>query len=410
METQNLVVIGAGQAGLAVSRELTQRGVEHVVFEKRRIGQTWLGRWDSFCLVTPNWSVNLPGHPYDGDDPDGYMPRDEIVAYLERYARTVRAPIREGVEVTGVCSRETGGFKLETSDGPLVARQLVLCSGAYQRPHRPHGASLPGDLHVIDVEDYHNPQDLPPGRVLVVGSGQSGCQIAEELHESGREVVLACGRAPWATRRIGDRDVVWWVIQTGFWDAPLSSLMNPQARLFANVLGTGHGGGHDLHLRTLQAMGVRLAGHFLGVDEGRARFADDLAETVAWGDQRHNDFAELVKRTARAKGLAVPEIGPPSSFRNDVIESLPIGEFGTVLFAGGFRPDYGRWVDLPGAFDAMGFPIQRDGDSTIYPGLYFAGVHFLRKRQSSLLYGVGEDAAIVADTVASRATAGSPLG
>ncbi|TMD43914.1 MAG: FAD-dependent oxidoreductase [Chloroflexi bacterium] len=401
----NLVVIGAGQAGLAVSRELSQRGVEHIVFEKGRIGETWRGRWDSFCLVTPNWSVRLPGHPYDGNDPDGYMPRDEIVAYLERHARAVQAPVREGVDVRTV-SRRDGSFMLETSDGPVVARELVLCTGAYQRPHRPPGAAtLPANCYAIDVEDYHNPGALPAGPVLIVGSGQSGCQIAEELHEAGREVVLACGRAPWATRRIGERDVFWWVIETGFWDAPLSSLTTPAGRLFANVLGTGHGGGHDLHLRTLQSTGVRLVGHFLGVDDGHLRFAADLEETVAWGDQRYNEFAALVRKTAMERALSVPEIQPPEPFAHDVIEELPIGEFGCVLFAGGFRPDYGRWVHLPGAFDVMGFPIQQEGASTLFAGLYFVGVHFLRKRQSSLLYGVGEDAAIVADAVASRASA-----
>jgi len=333
------------------------------------------------------------------------MPRDEIVAYLERHARAVQAPVREGVDVRTV-SRRDGSFMLETSDGPVVARELVLCTGAYQRPHRPPGAAtLPANCYAIDVEDYHNPGALPAGPVLIVGSGQSGCQIAEELHEAGREVVLACGRAPWATRRIGERDVFWWVIETGFWDAPLSSLTTPAGRLFANVLGTGHGGGHDLHLRTLQSTGVRLVGHFLGVDDGHLRFAADLEETVAWGDQRYNEFAALVRKTAMERALSVPEIQPPEPFAHDVIEELPIGEFGCVLFAGGFRPDYGRWVHLPGAFDVMGFPIQQEGASTLFAGLYFVGVHFLRKRQSSLLYGVGEDAAIVADAVASRASA-----
>jgi putative flavoprotein involved in K+ transport len=405
-ETSNIVIVGAGQAGLAVSRELTQRGVEHVVFERGRIGETWRGRWDSFCLVTPNWSVRLPGHPYDGSDPDGYMPRDEIVEYLERYALAVQAPIREGVDVRAISSHPSGGFLLYTSEGPILARQLVLCTGAYQRPHRPPGAAaLPDDLYAIDVEDYHNPQALPAGRILIVGSGQSGCQIAEELHQAGREVVLACGRAPWSTRRISERDVVWWVVETGFWNAPLSSLTSPNARLIANILATGHDGGHDLHLRTLQAIGVRLVGHFLGVADRELCFATDLEETVAWGDQRYNEFAELVRKTAREKALPMPRIDSPPPFKNQIIESLPIGEFGSVVFAGGFRPDYVRWVDLPGAFDELGFPIQLDGASTVVPGLYFAGVHFMRKRQSSLLYGVGEDTAFVAGAVANRAIA-----
>ena len=179
----DVVIIGAGQAGLAVSRELTQAGVAHVVLERGRVGQTWRGRWDSFCLVTPNWFCQLPGHPYDGSDPDGFMLRDEVVAYLERYAAGFDARVREGVEVTALWPGPDGGFRLETSAGEIVARTVVLSTGAYQRPHRPvPAATLPSDLLQIDVEDYRNPADLPPGPVLVVGSGQSGCQIAEELH------------------------------------------------------------------------------------------------------------------------------------------------------------------------------------------------------------------------------------
>src|SRR5256886_5634841 len=245
-DTVGLVVIGAGQAGLAVSHELTELGIEHVVLEKGRIGQTWRDRWESFCLVTPNWSVQLPGHPYDGDDPDGFMPKDEIVAYLERYADRIGAPIRPGVEVRSLARGGDSSFVIETAAGQIEARTVVVCTGAYQRPHRPAGAStLPSDVFAVDVEGYPSPSALPPGRVLVVGSRQSGCQIADELHEAGRVVVVACGRAPWSPRRLGDRDLVWWIVETGFWDAPLSSLRNPADRLFANGLATGHGGGPD---------------------------------------------------------------------------------------------------------------------------------------------------------------------
>ena len=218
------MVVGAGQAGLAVSHELTQAGVEHVVLEKGRVGQTWGGRWDSFCLVTPNWFLQLPDHHYDGDDPDGFMPRDEIVAYLERYAARFEAPVRQGIEVTLLHPRPDGDFLLETSAGEIVARTVVLCTGAYQRPHRPVGAAtLHAGLLQIDVEDYRNPAELPAGPVLVVGSGQSGCQISEELHRAGREVFLACGRASWFPRRFGDRDLSWWALETRFLDASLSS-------------------------------------------------------------------------------------------------------------------------------------------------------------------------------------------
>jgi putative flavoprotein involved in K+ transport len=403
-ERLGVVVVGAGQAGLAVSCELTRAGVPHAVLEKGRVGETWRGRWDSFCLVTPNWSVQLPDHAYDGDDPDGFMPRDEIVAYLERYASAVQAPVREGVEVTALRPGGGGGLILDTSHGVLEAETVVLTTGAYQRPHRPAAAaSLPADLQQIDAEDYRNPADLPEGRVLVVGSGQSGCQIAEELHHAGRDVYLACGRAPWASRRIGERDLVWWVLETGFLDAPVSSLPDPRARLAANVLATGHGGGRDLHLRTLRRTGVTLLGRLLGAEGRRARFAPDLAASVAWGDERRGQLMDLVRKLVAERGLPQPEIAEPEPLDCRTPEDLDLSDFGAVVFTSGFRPDYESWVHCPGAFDELGFPVQEDGASTVVDGLYFVGVHFLRKRKSSIFLGVAEDAAIVADKIATRA-------
>jgi putative flavoprotein involved in K+ transport len=399
-----VVVVGAGQAGLAVSCELTHAGVAHVVLERARVGQSWRGRWDSFCLVTPNWFVQLPGHPYDGGDPDGFMPRDEIVAYLERYAAGFEAPVREGIEVTSLgAERRDGGFLLETSTGEIVARTVVLSTGAYQRPHRPAGAAtLPEDLLQIDVEDYRNSAELPAGPVLVVGSGQSGCQIAEELYLAGREVFLACGRASWFPRRLGNRDLSWWALETGFLDVSVSSLPNPAARLAANVQASGAGGGRDLHYRTLSKMGVTLLGHFLGADGRRARFAPDLGESVAWGDERNAQLLDLARKLVAERGLPLSEFPEPEPFNGEAPEEVNLSGFGAVVFAGGFRPDYGAWVRFPGAFDELGFPVHEEGASTVVSGLYFVGVHFLRKRKSSLLNGVGEDAAIVARQIAAR--------
>jgi putative flavoprotein involved in K+ transport len=396
-----VVIVGAGQAGLAVSHELTRAGVAHVVLERGRVGQSWRKRWDSFCLVTPNWFLRLPGHPYDGCDPDGFMARDEVVAHLERYA--VKASVREGVEVTELGPGPNGGLLLKTSAGEIVARTVVLSTGAYQRPYRPAAAAtLPPDLLQIDVEDYRNPSDLAPGPVLVVGSGQSGCQIAEELHQAGREVFLACGRAPWFYRRLGDRDLAWWANETGFLDAPLSSLPSPAARLGAMVQATGIGGGHDLHYRTLRRMGATLLGHFIGADGRRARFAPDLGESVAWGDERNAQLMDLVQELVGERGLPRPEIPEPEPFNGEAPEELNLSGFGAVVFAGGFRPDYESWVRFPGAFDELGFPVHEEGASTVVRGLYFVGVHFLRKRRSSLLNGVGEDAAIVARQITAR--------
>ncbi|HEX9123503.1 MAG TPA: FAD-dependent oxidoreductase [Actinomycetota bacterium] len=400
----NVVVIGGGQAGLATSYELTRAGIEHVVLERERIGQSWRNRWDSFCLVTPNWTVMLPGGAYKGDDPDGYLARDRIVTYLEDYAARFRAPVRQGIDVTSLETATDGSFLLRTSAGDMRGASVVVATGAYQRPYRPAGAStLPADLPQLDAEGYRNPAALPAGRVLVIGSGQTGCQLAEELHEAGREVFLSCGRAPWVPRRVGDRDIVWWLIESGFFDQPPGALPVAAARLAANPLATGHRGGYDLHLRTLQKTGVTLLGHFLGADGRRARFAPDLDESVAWGDDRYRELMDLIRKLVDERGLPMPDIPEPEPFDGRAPEELDLSGFGAVVFTGGFRPDYGSWVHVPGAFDELGFPNHLDGASTVAPGLYFVGVHFLRTRKSSLLCGVGEDAAIVASQIASRA-------
>jgi cation diffusion facilitator CzcD-associated flavoprotein CzcO len=400
-ERLDVVVVGAGQAGLATSHELAEQGVSHVVLERGKVGQTWRGRWQSFCLVTPNWSMQLPGRPYDGEDPDAFDPRDEIVAFLERYASSNGGPLREGVDVKELRPAAEDGFRLDTSAGEIEARAVVLGAGAYRRPHRPEGASsLPADLLQIDVVDYVEPSGLPPGPALVVGSGQSGCQIAEELHESGREVFLSCGRAPWAPRRIGDHDLFWWLHESGFLSATVDSLPDPSARLFANILASGHGGGHDLHLRTLHERGVHLLGHFDGAEGRHARFRTDLGPTVEWGDQRFGQLKQLFTKFTAERGLPAPEMPDPEALEADAPEQVDLSGFGAVIFAGGFRPDYASWVHIPGAFDQLGFPVHEEGASTVAPGLYFVGVHFLRTRKSSLFMGVGDDARVVAGAIA----------
>ena len=394
-----VVVVGAGQAGLAVSYELTARGIEHVVLERARVAQTWRGLWDSFCLVTPNWTMSLPGAAYRGDDPEGFVPRDEIVRYLHRYALSFAAPVREGVGVDSLEPAPGGGFLVRTSAGEVQAASVVVSTGAYQRPHRPDAAAgFPPELLTLDARDYRHPAALPPGNVLVVGSGQTGCQISEELHEAGREVFLACGRAPWLPRRVDGRDIVTWLNQTSFFDTPLSALPSPAARLGANLQVSGRRGGHDLHYRTLQAAGVHLLGHLAGVQGHRAYFADDLADSVAFGDARYADIRTLLTEQLPAKGITAPELPDPPPFHADPPLELDLTGFGVVIFASGFRPDYARWVRFP-AFDAMGFPVTDNGASTVVPGLFFCGAHFLRKRKSAVLFGVGEDAAIVAQSI-----------
>lgn len=400
MQSFNTVVVGAGQAGLSASYELTQLGVEHIVLERDRVGAGWANRWESFCLVTPNWSVQLPGFPYDGDDPDGFMPRDDVVAYLGRYAASFDSPIQLGAHVLGV-SRNQTGFEIATERGEgLLCENLIVSTGAYQKPLVPQGGdTLPDHLTVMDVTGYTRETELPDGDVLIIGSGQTGCQLAEELQDAGRRVVLACGRAPWAPRRIGDHDLMWWLIESGFLDVDATTLP-PEARLFANVLATGHQGGHDLHYRTLVYRGIELAGRFLGAEDGVARFAGDLGDSVSWGDEKFALLRDHFQKFAADRGLEFPEVPDPEPFDMAGPETVDLGSFGSVIFTGGFRPDYLSWMPWPEAFDEGGFPLQTQGASIAVPGLYFVGLHFMRTRRSALLCGVGEDARVVAQQVA----------
>jgi len=393
MSDPQVVVVGAGQAGLAVSRELVSAGVDHVVLERKKVGQAWRSRWDSFCLVTPNWTMSLPGFPYRGTDPEGFVLRDEIVGNLERFAHSFRAPVREHVEVQTLEPGAQGGFLLKTSAGEIDAPTVVLATGAYQRPHRPPAATtFPQKLLAIDAEDYSNPDSLPPGKVLVVGSGQTGCQIAEDLHLAGRQVFLACGRAPWGPRRVEGRDIVTWLSETTWFDTPLSSLTSPAARLTANIQLTGRGGGHDLHYRTLHEMGVELVGRFAGADDGEIHFADDLTQSIEAGDNMTRMLMKYVDALCAREGIPIPfEVPSPLKLKGRT--KLDVKDLGAVIWTSGYRPAY-DWVNFP-VFDDMGFPVQVDGRSAV-PGLYFMGVHFQRKAQSAVLYGVGEDAEVVA--------------
>jgi putative flavoprotein involved in K+ transport len=398
----DVVIVGAGQAGLSLSHELAAAGVDHIVLERGRVGETWRGRWDSFCLVIPNWTVQLPGGHYRGDDPDGFMPKSDIVRHLVGYAESFHAPVHEGVTVTSLEPGDHDAFLLRTSAGDMCAKEVVLASGGYQKPHRPLAAAqLPASVHAIDAEAYTNPGALPPGKVLVVGSGQTGCQLAEEIFEAGREVSLACGRAPWVPRRLEDRDTIAWLNETPFFDVTLADLPSPKSRLLANPQTSGRRGGHELHYRTLQAQGVQLLGHLDGVEEGRAHFARDLAESVAFGDARYGEVCEAIRKSCAARATRPPEMAPPPSFNPNAPETVDLSGFGAVIFTSGFRPDYASWVRFRDAFDDMGFPIQQDGSSTVVRGLHFMGVHFQRKRKSATLLGVAEDATLLAETISS---------
>ena len=393
------LVIGGGQAGLATGYELSRRDIEPVILERDRVASTWRGLWDGFYINTPNWSLSLPGHVYDGGDPDGFLTRRGIVDYMQDYADQARGTVLEGVGVSAL--KPVGdGFALTTDHGPMVARSVVVCTGAFQKAFQPPGANeLPDGLLRISTRDYRSPDALPDGAVLVVGSGQSGCQIAEHVVDAAREVILAWGRAAWAPHRIDGHDLFWWMLESGFMDQRVETLKTPAERLAANLTASGVGGGHDLHVRSLQAKGVTLTGRFAGREGRWIRFKDDLAASVAWGDDRYRDLRGAFQAMSRERGLHDPDLPDPEPFAADAPDAVPIDALGAVIFARGFRSDYADWIDVPGGFDAMGFPVQHDGASTAESGLFFAGVHFLRTRKSSLICGVGNDAAVVANAV-----------
>ena len=400
MESVDIAVIGAGQAGLATSWYLTQAGADHLVFDSGRVAETWRSRrWDSFCLVTPNSAVTLPGAAYRGPEPDGFMSLAELVAFFESWTESFQPPLRENSHISGLDADGDGRFVLSLNDRQVRARTVVVASGSYQKAHRPAGAEkLPAKLHQVLAEDYGSPAKLSPGNVLIVGSGQTGCQLAEELHESGRKVFLACGRCPWTPRRVEGHDIVWWLIESGFMDRTPDTLPSPAARLVGNPQLSGHGGGHDLNFRTLHEKGIELLGRFAGAEGPTLHFADDLAASVDFGDARWADIRGFIDACCSKAGMPRPvyDIPPPMRIKTRVELDLERENIGTVIWTSGYRPEY-DWVRFP-VFDDMGFPIQVDGRTSV-PGLYFVGVHWMRKNKSAILHGVGEDAQVVAEQI-----------
>jgi putative flavoprotein involved in K+ transport len=398
-ERVDVAIIGAGQAGLATSWFLTQAGIDHVVLEAGRVAETWrTRRWDSFCLVTPNWGVNLPGANYGGPDPDGFMPLTEIVDYFQGWADSFQAPVQSNTQVSSL-RKDGDDFVLQLPGSAVRAGSVVVATGGYQRAHLPAGSQhLPLSAHQVLAEDYRNPDDLPPGAVLVVGSGQTGCQLAEEIHAAGRTVLLACGRCPWTPRQIEGRDFVLWSRESGWLDRTLDKLPSPAARLGANVQATGNRGGHDMHYRTLHAKGIELLGRYAGAEGSTVYFADDLAASVDFGDARLKDMLRSFEMYCSAIGRKAPDFEFPEPLRLKTRTEVDIDRegIGTVIWTSGYRPDYG-WISLP-VFDEMGFPIQVAGCTSV-KGLYFMGVPWMRKFKSAILYGVAEDAELVAQHI-----------
>jgi putative flavoprotein involved in K+ transport len=389
-----VIVVGGGQAGLSMSYLLKQRGVAHVVLEGKRIASAWRDeRWDSFCLVTPNWQCRLPGHPYIGDDSQGFMRKDAIVAYVESYAARFELPVREGVWVKSVKRAESGGFEVETSAGRMTAEQVVVATGGYHRPRIPEYAARLA-VNQLHSSEYRNGAALPPGEVLVVGTGQSGCQIAEDLHLIGRKVHLAVGSAPRCARRHRGRDVVEWLEQMGHYDLPIHEQKNPdELRERANHYVTGRAGGHDLDLRRFALEGMTLYGPATGVEGDKLRFAPKLRQHLDHADDVYRSINRSIDSfIAQRKISAPPEpeytaVWEPAEEPTQL--DLAANGVSTIVWATGFHTDF-RWVELP-VFDERG-RVQHHRGVTASPGLFFLGLPWLHTWGSGRFSGVKTDA------------------
>jgi putative flavoprotein involved in K+ transport len=394
---RNTVVIGAGQAGLAASWWLVNRGVDHVVLERGRVAEKWRSqRWDSFTLLSPNWQTRLPGHAYFGPDPDGFMTGAETADFLADYARSFAAPVLSGVTVTRV--RPGGdGWVVETSAGTFTASNVIVATGELATPHVP---SMELPVPALHTSDYRNPDALPSGAVLVVGAGPSGQQIARELAAAGRRVHLAVGGHKTLPRRYRGHDTYWWMDRLGMLSRSVDTLPGgrPPRRGRNAVLA---GGTHDLDVPTLAAAGVVVHGRLLDVQNGTARFGDDLAATLTAADANADRFRATVDAYVATHRYPVPVEAPrPHGPVAEGPRALDLGEIAAVVWATGFRRDY-SWLSAP-VLDAAGEPEHEHG-ITAAPGLYFLGLRWQSRRSSSFLDGVAADAEHVTAHLAARA-------
>ena len=402
----SVVIVGGGQAGLSLSHYLKQRGIDHLVLEKHAPTHAWRDqRWDTFCLVTPNWQCKLPGWEYSGPHPHGFMKKAEIIEYLDGFVKHVDPPLLDHVNVQRVAPRAQGGFEVSTSKGEFTAGQVVVASGGYHLPIIPRLAErLPRDIVQVHSEQYRNPQALPPGTVLVVGNGQSGAQIAEDLHLTGRKVVMATGDAPRCARFYRGKDVVDWLADMGYYDMPVHEHpLREGVRDNTNHYVTGRDGGRDIDLRKFAAEGMELYGLLKGLDGDTLRFAPDLVSNLAHADRIYNGINASIDKYIDARGIAAPlaSVYTPVWQPGHERESLNLREAGitSIVWCIGFQPDFG-WLDAP-VFNGRGHPGHVRG-VTAQPGLYFIGLPWLHTWGSGRFSGVARDALYLAEQIEAR--------
>jgi putative flavoprotein involved in K+ transport len=411
-ESVDTLVVGAGHAGLAMSAMLSGVGREHLVLERRdRLGGGWQDRWDGFRLVTPNWSASFPGWAYDGPDPDGFMARDQIVERVARYADAVSAPVALATAVERV-TPANGRFRVRTSRGDLSARQVVVTTGSYHRPRVPGvGAAIADRVTQLHSHDYRTEAALPPGGVLVVGTGQTGVQIAEELHDAGRSVYLAVGRSWRAPRRYRGRDFFAWIAQLGMRGPELGlgmqtvdRLPDPDLKFAANPHLSGRNGGQETNLRRFAAHGIRLAGRLAAADGERLTFSADLADRLAFADAIFDrELREVIDTFIAKAGLeAPPDDRVPFAFEPEGVTELDLAaaDVSTIIWATGYGLDYG-WIDAP-IFDGRGYP-RNDRGATEVPGLFFLGLLWQHTQGSATLFGPNADGPHLLDRMAMTA-------
>jgi putative flavoprotein involved in K+ transport len=404
-ETVEVLVVGGGQAGLAMSEHLSACAVPHLILERHRIAERWRSeRWDSLVANGPAWHDRFPTLQFSDIDPDGFPSKEQVADYFVAYAEKIAAPIRCGVEVTCV-RRNVGrpGFRAQTTEGIIDARHVVAATGPFQRPLIP--PVVPGDAGPVQLHSsgYRNPDQLPNGAVLVVGAGSSGVQIADELLRAGRTVYLSVGPHDRPPRRYRDRDFVWWLGVLGKWDADAP----PQGAEHVTIAVSGACGGHTVDFRDLAARGMTLVGSTASFTDGTVRFATDLGANIARGDANYLSLLDEADAYLARTGLDLPEeptardLGPlPTCVTEPLFElDLPGAAVSSIIWATGFAVDY-SWLQVD-AFDADGKPRHRRGVSS-EPGVYFLGLPWLSRRGSSFIWGVWHDAKYLADHIATQ--------